>query len=140
MRAPDFEVCTREGVRRKSLWRTQLDDSHHFRRHGDGPGFGLLLVYEGGVWLLPQQHHVTSKGRLSPLDTPQPVSASTALGSVGVEEGFEGLVSDAQQGLRPLSALQRAPGYYGVMAIGCGTMVQLGLATLYSIAPPPCQF
>ena len=89
---------------------------------------------------MPQQHHVTSIEGRSPLDTPRPVSASTALGSVGVEEGFEGLVSDAQQGLRPLSALQRAPGYYGVMAIGCGTMVQLGLATLYSIAPPPCQF
>ena len=73
------------------------------------------------------------------MDTPQPVSASTALGSIGVEERFEGLVSDAQQGLLPISTLQRAPGYNGVMAMRCGTLVQLGLATLSSIAPPPCQ-
>ena len=78
---------------------------------------------------MPQQHHVTSKGRLSPLDAPRPVSASTALGSVGVEEGFEGLALDAQQGLLPLSTLQRAPGYNRVMAMRRGTLVQLGLAT-----------
>ena len=58
MRAPIFEVNARNSIRRKNIWRTQLDHAHHFGRHGDDLGVGSYRLLEGDVRLLPQLHHV----------------------------------------------------------------------------------
>ena len=58
VRAPIFEVDTRNSVRRKNIWRTQLDDAHHLGRHCDDLGVVSYRLLEGDVRLLPQLHHV----------------------------------------------------------------------------------